>query len=161
MVGQKKAVIKSITNILGADLLKTTNAKSVITAIQLKKVRSEILNGILNKEIDYSGDTSDKKKLTRYVNGMIDDHFRKAKELNGGNNYLPKESRKIQDKQLDSLKSLYGKMPEGSAGQKKIEAAIMEREQLLQETKGRFIAHKSAMDSANIKDFSQEKSDVE
>lgn len=149
MIGQKEAVIQLVSEILGDNAIGSVNVKKALSKEQVTKIRSEVLSGILKNTIEYNGDKSDLKKLTRYVNGMIDNHFRKARELNGGSNYLPKGSRTVKDPQLNALKRLYGKMPEGSEGQMNVQRAIMEREQQLR-AKGKVTAPQNATDGIDV-----------
>jgi hypothetical protein len=37
--------------------------------------------------VEYKKPTADATVVRRYVNGMVDNHLRKAKELNGGTKY--------------------------------------------------------------------------
>lgn len=135
---QKAAVVAAVEEILGDSFVSgTTIVKEVITSDQLSSLREQILTGILGGSIAYNGDRSDAKAVSRYVNGMIDNHFRKAKELNGGMKYAVKTvtgSRGSRDPQLTALRKLAKGYAAGSPEFVRIQSAIAAREaQLLQE----------------------------
>ena len=114
-----------------------TNVKTTLTSDQLSSVREDVFSGILTGDILFNKDTNDHKALHRYVNGMVDNHFRKAKELNGGVRYVPTNSGKGQrDLQLSSLKRLIKQYSEGSDEFNSVTGAIATRElELTQEKK--------------------------
>jgi hypothetical protein len=135
---QKEAVVAAVEEILGDSFVSgTTIVKETITSDQLSQLREQILTGILGGTIAYSGDRSDAKAVGRYVNGMIDNHFRKAKELNGGMKYAVKNvtgSRGSRDPQLTALRKLAKGYAAGSPELIRVQQAIVAREaQLLQE----------------------------
>lgn len=136
-LGQKASVVKAVESVLGSNFISgETVVKSVITADQLSQVRDQVFNGIKAGNVSYNGDTTDEKALRRYVNGMVQNHFRKAKELNGGNKYTPSStgtSRK--DPQLSNLKKLLKTYEEDSDEYQKILDAISTREAELAEEK--------------------------
>lgn len=128
--GQKQAVVKAVANELGTNFQpNSTVVSDVISSEQLNSVQEAVFNGILNGTVDYSGDTSDQKTLRRYVNGMVKNHFRKAKELNGGVKYTPSNpGNGRRDPQLANLKKLLKKYDEGSDKYNKVLQAISDRE---------------------------------
>jgi len=135
---QKEAVVAAVEEILGDNFESgVTPVKETITSDQLGQLREQILTGILGGSIAYNGDRSDSKAVSRYVNGMIDNHFRKAKELNGGMKYTVKNtsgSRGSRDPQLTALRKLAKGYAVGSAELARIQSAIASREaQLVQE----------------------------
>lgn len=129
---QKAAVVAAVEEILGDSFISgSTIVKETITSDQLSQLRESILTGILSGDIAYNGDNSDAKAVSRYVNGMIDNHFRKAKELNGGMKYAVKHtsgSRGSRDPQLTALRKLAKGYTAGSAEFVRIQSAITARE---------------------------------
>ncbi len=107
-VGQKDAVVNLVTEILGANFTPgQTVVKDAITQEQLTELRERVLQGITGGTIAFNGDASDLQAVRRYVNGMIQNHFRKAKELNGGGKYQPANPGSgRRDPQLSNLKKL-------------------------------------------------------
>lgn len=134
-ISQKQAVVNAVAGILGGSFtVGQTNVKGLLNTDQLTEVRENIFNGILNGEILFNKDTSDSKVLSRYVNGMIDNHFRKAKELNGGLKYTPANPGKgRRDPQLSALRKLIKQYSEGSDEFVKVSGAIVTRETELTE----------------------------
>ncbi len=134
-VGQKQAVVNAVESVLGSNFTSgETSVKNVITADELTQVREQVFTGIQNGDVAYNGDVSDEQGLRRYVNGMIQNHFRKAKELNGGNKYSPSSSTGgRRDAQLTNLKKLLKTYSEGSTEHSKILDAISNREEELAE----------------------------
>lgn len=134
-LGQKEAVVNAVESVLGSGFTKgETVVKNVVTADQLAQVRQQVFDGIKNGSISYNGDTTNDQALRRYVNGMIQNHFRKAKELNGGNKYVPTSTgTSRRDPQLSNLKKLLKTYEEGSDEHQKILDAISNREEELAE----------------------------
>ena len=144
-IGQKQAVVNAVSAALGSNFVSgETLVKSVITPDQLAQVRQTVFDGIKNGSIAYNGDTSNDKALSRYVNGMIQNHFRKAKELNGTNKYVPANPGSgRRDEQLAQLKKLLKTYPDGSEEQAKVLTAISNREnELAEERKAAAAARK-------------------
>jgi hypothetical protein len=135
-IGQKQAVVNAVSSILGSNFTPgETAVKDIITQDELNKVRDNVFNAISSGSVSYNGDTSDSKALRRYVNGMIQNHFRKAKELNGGEKYTPTGSGNKRDPQLTELRKLLSTYSEGSDEYGKIQQAISNREIELKEEK--------------------------
>ena len=137
-VSQKTAVVNAVAGILGSSfVLGQTNAKEALSSEQLNEVRETLFNGILNGTVLFNGNTGDQKVLSRYVSGMIDNHFRKAKELNGGVKYSPSNPGKSRrDPQLSALKKLINSYSEGSEEFERVSGAIQSREsELIEERK--------------------------
>lgn len=152
---QKEAVVSAVAKILGKSFISgSTNVKEIITPEQLTQLRETILKGIQAGTIAYNKDASDEKAVRRYVNGMIDNHFRKAKELNGGTKYAVQTSgsgRGARDPQLSALRKLAKNYESGSAEQQKVLTAINSREtQLAAERQAAAAARKRESTLKNI-----------
>jgi hypothetical protein len=86
-IGQKDAVINAVASILGDRYEAGINARELLSADEVTAVKNTVANGILSGSVSYSKDISDEKAVRRYVAGLVDNHLRKAKELNGGMKY--------------------------------------------------------------------------
>jgi len=114
---QKDAVVNAITEVLGDKFVqKTTVVADVITKEEKQQVRDHVFNAIMAGDVTYKKDTSNTDAVRRYVNGMVDNHIRKAKELNGGKTYKPATTGTKRDEQLKNLNRLLksGQYEEGT-----------------------------------------------
>lgn len=136
MMKQKDAVVIAVTKVLGEDFtVGTTVVKDVITKDQKSEVRGIVLQGILDGEVAYNKDLADEKAIGRYVNSMVDNHFRKAKELNGGSTYRPASTGTRRDPQLKELNKLLKSLPEDSEGREQVLEHIEIRNKQLDEAR--------------------------
>ena len=87
IISQKNAVIDTVKNILKSDYDPSKPVKDILTKEQVGEIKDAILNGILKGEIAYNKDINQVDVIKKYVSGMVSNHFRKAKELNGGTKY--------------------------------------------------------------------------
>ena len=127
-VSQKDAVVNEVMAVLGSNFDSTLTAREQLTDDQFTTIKSNIFTNIVNGSIAYSKDVNDDKVLTRYISGMISNHFRKAKELNGGNSYSPTSTgRGSRDAQLSELSKLLGTYTEGTEQFNQIVSAIDSR----------------------------------
>jgi glutamate dehydrogenase/leucine dehydrogenase len=88
-ISQKQAVVNEVMNILGSSFNPSTPAKQQLTPDNIKTIKSNIVKGIVNGSVTYNKDSSNVKEVTAYVPGLVSNHLRKAKELNGGIKYGP------------------------------------------------------------------------
>ncbi len=87
---QVQAVIKAVGEVLGDSFAEgSTIVTDVITPAEKSDVRAIITEGILDGTIIFKGSLDDTALVKRYVNGMVDNHLRKSRLLNGGNVYKP------------------------------------------------------------------------
>ena len=152
-LGQKQAVVDAVKTILGSSFESgVTLVGDTLTSDQLAAVRDEVLNGVLDGTIKYNGETSDIKIVKRYLNGMIQNHFRKAKELNGGIKYTPTNSGTgRRDSTLLNLKKLLKNYDEGSDKFEQVLIAISNREvELTEERKAAALTRKQDKITASI-----------
>jgi hypothetical protein len=145
-ISQKQAVVNAVQTVLGAKYTNGTAVKTIITKDELNEVRQLVFEGIKANTISLNKTYTDDTLLRRYVNGMVDNHLRKAKELNGGSSYSPSAKRGSskkapKDPQLDTLKKLAKSMKSDNPEFTKVQAAITARETELS------IAHASAKKS--------------
>lgn len=142
-ISQKTAVVNEVKSILGSSFDSTIPAKEQLTADQFSFIKSSIVAGIINGSISYNKDLGDDKEIARYVSGMISNHFRKAKELNGGNSYAPQSTgRGSRDSQLSELSKLLGTYTEGTEEFNQIVSAIDSRKSELAAEKATAFAEK-------------------
>lgn len=142
-ISQKVAVVNEVQSILGSSFDPSTPAKEQLTSEQFSTIKSNIVSGIMAGSISYNKDVDDEKEISRYVSGMISNHFRKAKELNGGTSYSPQSTgRGSRDPQLSELSKLLGTYEEGSDEFNQIVSAINSRKQELSAEKAEVAAEK-------------------
>ena len=104
---QTEAVVTAVTEVLGDRFTaKETNVAAVITKEEKQIVRESVVTGITNGDITYNKDIGDTATVTRYVNGMVDNHIRKNKALNGDTIYKPMRTGTKRDLQLKNLTRL-------------------------------------------------------
>lgn len=131
---QKDAVIAAVKSVVG-EIPAGTAMKGALSKDQLSTVQETVFNGIMDGSIDYSKDKTDAKLVRKYVNGMVDNYLRKAKELNGGNKYVAVSNRTPKDAQLAELKKLASTMQNDPEKLASVNAAIAEREASLRAAK--------------------------
>ena len=142
---QVQAVINAVTDVLGDDFTpSSTNVLSVITKEQKASVREAVFNGIVDGEVVYNGDVSDETALRRYVNGMVDNHLRKSKVLNGGNTYKSTGGGSKRDPKLRELNKMLKTFEPGTENYVQVQQHINARTQQLQ-------AEKSQKQAANAR----------
>ena len=125
---QKEAVVNQVKSVLGSTFNEGIPAKDQLTDDQLKTIKSNITFGILNGTIDFKKDTKDENEISRYVSGMVSNHLRKAKELNGGDTYIPQSTgRGSRDPQISELNKLLKTYDEDSTEYSQIMTAIEAR----------------------------------
>lgn len=130
-MGQKEAVVKITQEVLGDRFQPGMNVSSVLTKDDRKEIKRRVCTGIIQCHIKYSKTTYVVGDLLKYVNGMVDNHIRKAKELNGGIQYSAQNftaARGRRDPQLANLKRLKNNYSAKSPEYVKVQKAIMKRE---------------------------------
>lgn len=83
MVSQKDAVVDLVKQKLGSNYNAAEPCRDKLSKADLEEIRQKVVDGINGGSIKYDKNL-DAKGLSRYVMGMITNHLRKAKELNGG-----------------------------------------------------------------------------
>lgn len=137
-IGQKQAVINAVAEAMGTAFLpNSTVVKDTITADQLHAVREAVLEGIIDGKVTYSKALGDVAALRRYVNGMVDNHFRKAPELNGNTTYAASTegSPRGRSSQLGALKKLSETFKPGTEQYTAVQNAIAQVETSIEEAK--------------------------
>lgn len=142
-ISQKAAVVNEVTAILGSTQDSTLPVKDQLTAEQISTIKANVVSNIIDGSVSYNKDLDDDKEIARYVSGMVSNHFRKAKELNGGETYSPQSTgRGSKDTQLSELSKLLGTYTEGTEEFEQIVLAIDSRKSELAVAKGLVVAEK-------------------
>lgn len=127
-ISQKDSVVNEVKSILGSSFDASTPAREQLSNDQLKTVKSNIVAGIIAGSVDFKKETTDEKEISRYVSGMVSNHLRKAKELNGGTPYNPQSTgRGSRDPQISELNKLLKTYNEGTEEFNQIVTAIESR----------------------------------
>lgn len=129
-ISQKDSVVNEVKAVLGSSYDTNKPAKEQLSDDQMKTVKANVVKGIIDGDVAFKKDTSDEKEIARYVSGMVSNHMRKAKELNGGNTYSPQTSGKgSRDPQVAELSKLLKTYTEGTDEYNQILSAIESRKE--------------------------------
>ncbi len=127
-ISQKDAVLNEVKSILGSNFDPSLPAKGQLSTHQISTLKTNVVAGIIDGSVTFNKDTTDEKEIGRYVSGMVSNHFRKAKELNGGSSYTPQSTgRGSRDSQVGELNKLLKTFDEGTDEHNQITAAISAR----------------------------------
>ena len=123
---QKQVVVDAVMAIMGSAYNSTINCGEWFKARPEQKgeLTQAVISAFESGECELK---SEQKSLSAYVSGLISNHLRKAKELNGGVKYEPANpgSRSGQtDPQIKAMRQLLKTLPEGSAEFNKVQSAI-------------------------------------
>lgn len=133
---QVSAVVNAVTEVLGDSfVVGTTVVSEVITSEQKQQVRDLVKTGIVNGEVEYGKDTSNEKELDRYVNGMINNHLKRSKKLNGGSPYQPKKKGLPRDETLRELTKFQATLQPGTEKYNEAAEAISQRRAELEQVR--------------------------
>ena len=151
-ISQKQSVVNAVTKVLGSSLDASLPARDQLSDAQLTEVKSFVSDAIMSGSVEYSKEISDAKEVSKYVSGMVSNHLRKSKELNGGSSYVPQSvGRGSRDSQVSELNKLLKSYAEGSEEYNQIIDAISSRKQELTSEKTDVIKEKKkARDLSSI-----------
>jgi len=145
-INQKTAVVEAIKDTLGTNYDPNRSVNDQLTSGQRKLIVDRITAGIINGDILYNKDVSDESAVRRYASGMISNHIRKVKELNGGGQYSPTSTgRGTRDAKLSTLKKLLQNYDENSSEHAEIQGAITARQSELQTKTVKTVSEKRTM----------------
>jgi len=137
-IKQNDSVFQAVCSVLGVDGF---NEAVILTKNERSNVIEIVTQGIMSGTVDFSAEARIKHdteaKVRTYTNGMVSNHLRKDKRLNGEVKYEPKNpgSRAGQgDDQLKALKALASTLPAGY-DRTAIDAAIASRVEELKASK--------------------------
>ena len=127
-ITQKTAVVNAVKQILGSSYDPTRSVSELLTSDQKKTVVDQVTQGIIDGDVAYNKDTGNANAVRTYVSGMVSNHIRKAKELNGGTTYSAQaKGRGSRDPKLSALRKLLDTYTPGSTEHQEIQEAITER----------------------------------
>jgi vacuolar-type H+-ATPase subunit I/STV1 len=127
-ISQKQAVVNGVKSVLGSSFDPSVPARDQLSDEQLASVKSYVTSQIVGGFVEFSKDNSDEKEVSKYVSGMVSNHLRKAKELNGGETYVPQSTgRGSRDAQISELNKLLKTYAEGTEEYNQILDAISSR----------------------------------
>lgn len=84
MITQKEAVVSLVKEKLGSLYNPAEPCRDKLSKGDLEDIRTKIVAGIQQNTIKINKEYPNEKALRRYVMGMITNHLRKTRELNGG-----------------------------------------------------------------------------
>ncbi|NJO53352.1 MAG: hypothetical protein HC840_32525 [Leptolyngbyaceae cyanobacterium RM2_2_4] len=84
MITQKEAVVSLVKEKLGAQYNPAESCRDKLSKADLEDIRTKIAAGIRQGTIKIAKEYPTENGLRRYVMGMITNHLRKTRELNGG-----------------------------------------------------------------------------
>lgn len=135
---QNDAVFQAVCQVLGQT---NFDQAVILTTDQRKQVIEIVSKGICEKKVDFSTEASEKystfDKVKTYTSGMVSNHLRKDKRLNGNTKYEAKNpgSRTGQgDEMLKNLKALRSQLTDPQHIQA-VDEKIAERTNELSKTK--------------------------
>jgi len=141
MMKQSQSVVEATVSVLGDQFKPGVPVLTYITKDQTGQVVDLVTDSIMEGLTEFSDQArakyDDRKKVRSYVVGMVNNWFRKGKELNGGTTYVPKNpgSRAgTGDPELKELKLFRKALTEKNAKPEalaKVDAAIAARLQAL------------------------------
>lgn len=128
-ISQKQAVVDGVKGVLGSNFDPSVPAKQQLSSSQISSIRDTIVSGITAGSVVYKGDNTNTAKVKSYVSGLISNHLRKAKELNGGSGYTPSQKRPSgkKDSVVSELKTLLSTLEAGSEAYSEVESEISKR----------------------------------
>ena len=128
LISQKQAVVDGVKYVLGTSFDPSLSAREQLSDEQLVAVKNYVSGMISAGGVEYSKDISNEKEVAKYVSGMVSNHLRKAKELNGGETYVPQSTgRGSRDTQISELNKLLKTYAEGTEEYNQILNAITSR----------------------------------
>jgi chromosome segregation ATPase len=131
---QVQAVVSAVSEVLGDSFIEgSTRVTDIITTEQKTLVRENVFQGILSGNVTFNGSLEDHSAIQRYVNGMVDNHFRKSRLLNGGSTYTPSGEGTKRDPQLRELNRLLSTLEVGTDDHLKVQEHITARSAQLQQ----------------------------
>lgn len=128
LISQKQSVVNGVKSVLGSSFDPSLSARDQLSDDQLSQIKSYVVDQITSGLVEYGKDASDEKEVSKYVSGMVSNHLRKAKELNGGSVYTPQATgRGSRDSQISELNKLLKTYVEGTEEYSQILDAITSR----------------------------------
>jgi hypothetical protein len=128
-ISQKQAVVNAVKKVLGSSYDTSEPVRRKLTPDNVKFIKQEVYDGIINGSVAYSKDNSDLEGVKKYVPGLVSNHLRKAKELNGNVKFNATTQKHIEndyntDPVVKQLEERISTMTPGSPQYKSVSAAI-------------------------------------
>ena len=153
-ISQKQAVVNEVNNVLGSTYNPSVPARDQLSDDQLKTIKANISAAIINGTVEFRKRNCTPEEISRYVSGMVSNHLRKAKDLNGGKAYVPESSgRGSRDAQIQELNKLLKTYTEGSDEYIQIVEAINTRKSVLASERAEAAKAKKKQKDLNSIDF--------
>ena len=126
MKKQVAAVIDEVKIVLGESYDISVPSADSLDKVSITAIQGAIFKGLVSGEIEYKGDTSNTKVLKVYANGLVTNHLRKCKQLNGNVKYEASGNGPKRDERLRELNKVLasGNYVEGSDEFTAIQEAI-------------------------------------
>ena len=134
VLSQKDSLVNEIKLALGSSFNPSIPVSKQLSDEQLLTIKANITSGIINGTISFKKEGANEKEIKNYVSGMVSNHLRKSKELNGGSAYSPSFT-KTSDQQLLELNKLIKTYTEGSEEFTQIQEAIAVRKATIESEK--------------------------
>ena len=138
MMKQSQSVVEATVSVLGDEFRPGTPILTYITKEQTTQVVDLVTDSIMEGLTEFSDQArakyDDRKKVRSYVVGLVNNWFRKHKELNGGGTYVPKNpGSRISDPQLKEMRALRKRLIDRNARPEDIARADAAIERKLKE----------------------------
>lgn len=123
---QSSAVVAAVQSVIPGHEVYTWD----MVKPHINEIQAILMQGFLSGQIELSSESKrNESYLTKYIPGLVNNHVRKDKRLNGGTEYVAKNPGSRQgagDAQLKALRQLLTMVPD--ADKPEIEAAIKARQ---------------------------------
>jgi len=103
MKKQVIAVVDEVKNVLGEKYDVLVPSVSNLDKASITAIQGTIFDGLAAGEIEYKGDVTNMKTLKTYANGLVTNHLRKCKQLNGNVKYEASGDGPKRDERLREL----------------------------------------------------------
>jgi hypothetical protein len=149
MKKQVIAVVDEVKEVLGDAYDVSIPSAGRLTKENIADIQNAIFNGLVAGEIECKKDVGDTKALKTYANGLVSNHLRKCKLLNGNVKYVASGTGPKRDERLRELNKILasGDYVEGSEQYVAIQEAITTRKSELSAAKS---AAKSVVKASEI-----------
>lgn len=149
MKKQVTAVVDEVKNVLGESYDISVPASNILDKANITDIQGIIFDGLAAGEIEYKGDVTNVKTLRTYANGLVTNHLRKCKQLNGNVKYEASGNGPKRDERLRELNKVLtsGDFAEGTEEFVAIQEAIAFRKTELVQAKS---AAKSQVKASEI-----------
>ena len=103
MKKQVIAVVDEVKSVLGEAYDVSVPSVNNLDKASITTIQGVVFDGLAAGEIEYKGDVTDLKTLKTYANGLVTNHLRKCKMLNGNVKYEASGNGPKRDERLREL----------------------------------------------------------